>query len=60
MRRVTSGYWIIGTAAISHEGNTETVFHPNTPAEQFDTEEEMLAAHRERFPNQYQEKEMLS
>jgi len=50
----TSGYFIVGSAAIALTDDTVVSYRDDTPVQSFDTEEEMLAAHQAQFPDQYE------
>ena len=49
----TEGYFIINGGAISLGDDTEVSYRDDATVQEFDTEELMLAAHEEQFPEQY-------
>ena len=50
----TSGYFIINSAAIALTEATVVSYADDAAVQVFDTEEEMLAAHQQQFPEQYE------
>ncbi len=53
----TEGYFIINSAAISLSDDTEVSHRDDATVQEFDTEELMLAAHKEQFPDQYSDED---
>jgi len=53
----TAGHFIINSAAISLDGNNVVSFRDGAVVQEFNTKEEMLAAHEQQFPDQYVEEE---
>jgi len=51
----TEGFFIINSAAIALDEKTVVSYPADAVVQEFDTEEEMLAAHRAQFPEQYEE-----
>jgi len=49
----TEGYFIINNGAISLSESTSVSYRDDATIQEFDTEELMLAAHEEQFPDQY-------
>ena len=49
------GYFIINSAAFPLTENTVVSYRDDAIVQEFDTEELMVAAHREQFPEQYAE-----
>ena len=48
----TEGHFIINSAAVSLDGNVVS-YRDDAVVQEFDTEEAMLAAHEEQFPELY-------
>jgi hypothetical protein len=48
-----SGYYIIGTGLFFENDNMVVSYPDDTPVQQFTTEELLLIAHREQFPEEY-------
>lgn len=55
----TSGYYIINGAAIALGPDNVVSYREDADVQSFETEEEMLAAHQEQYPEQYVEDEEL-
>ena len=55
----TSGYFIVNSAAIALTEDTVVSYPDDAAVQVFDTEEEMLAAHQQQFPEQYEEEPCL-
>jgi len=55
----TAGHFIINSAAISLDGNNVVSFSEGAVVQEFDTKEEMLAAHEQQFPDQYVDEEVI-
>ena len=55
----TDGHFIINSAAISLDGNNVVSFSEGAVVQEFDTKEEMLAAHKQQFPDQYVDEEVI-
>ena len=53
----TEGHFIINGSAISLDGNVVS-YRDDAVVQEFATEEAMLAAHQEQFPEQYVEDEL--
>ena len=51
----TEGFFIINSAAVALDENTVVSYRADAVVQEFDSEEEMLAAHKEQFPEQYEE-----
>ena len=50
----TEGHFIINSAAISLKEGNVVSYRSDAIVQKFDTEEAMLAAHQEQFPEQYE------
>ena len=53
----TEGHFIINSTAVSLDGNVVS-YRDDAVVQEFDTEEAMLAAHKEQFPEAYTEEEL--
>ncbi len=51
----TEGHFIINDGAFSLSESTVVSYRDDATVQEFDTEELMLTAHREQFPDQYSE-----
>lgn len=51
----TEGFFIINSAPVALDETTVVTYPADAVVQEFDTEEEMLAAHRAQFPEQYEE-----
>jgi len=51
----TEGFFIINGGAVALDENTVMSYRDDAVVQEFDTEEEMLAAHQQQFPEQYEE-----
>jgi hypothetical protein len=51
----TEGFFIINSGAVALDENTVVTYPADAVVQEFDTEEEMLAAHQAQFPEQYEE-----
>ena len=55
MKQLTTGYHIVGDGAVNLDGGLVISFPDHLTVQTFDTEEAMLAAHKQQFPDQYEE-----
>jgi hypothetical protein len=53
----TEGYFIINSTAVYLGENEVVSYRSDAIIQEFETEEEMLAAHGEQFPEQYESEE---
>jgi len=51
----TEGFFIINSGAVALDENTVVTYPADAVVQEFDTEEEMLAAHQAQFPELYAE-----
>ena len=51
----TEGYFIINSSAVSLGPSNVVSYRDDAVVQEFDTEDAMLAAHQEQFPDQYTE-----
>ena len=53
----TSGFYIINGVAISLTGGVSCAYPEDATVQTFDTEGDMLAAHKAQYPEQYEEEQ---